>query len=106
MPFASRSTVENVHLLHNRLGRARKPSPEEVKTRHEARQRKAEHRRAQQDEERQSQLRQAENRAAAARGRRQEQEMRRQRELLEKMTRAWGQYQDPTELCICGRAGL
>jgi len=92
------STVENVHLLHNRLGRARKPSPEEVKTRHEARQRKAEHRRAQQDEERQSQLRQAENRAAAARGRRQEQEMRRQRELLEKMTRAWGQYQDQLRL--------
>eukprot|EP00439_Symbiodinium_sp_Y106_P049750 s2399_g6.t1 len=100
------STVENVHLLHNRLGRARKPSPEEVKTRHEARQRKAEHRRAQQDEERQSQLRQAENRAAAARGRRQEQEMRRQRELLEKMTRAWGQYQDPTGLRISGRPGL
>lgn len=98
--FMVQSTLENVH---KRLGSASKPSPQEVQQRHETRQRQAQARRAVQDEERQLQLRQAEHRAVAARERRQEQETRRQRDLLEKMTRARRQYQDQLRV-ICQRA--
>lgn len=98
--FMVQSTLENVH---KRLGSASKPSPQEVQQRHETRQKQAQARRAVQDEERQLQLRQAESRAVAARERRQELEMRRQRDLLEKMTRARRQYQDQLRV-ICQRA--
>eukprot|EP00931_Biecheleriopsis_adriatica_P055249 TRINITY_DN3260_c0_g1_i3.p1 TRINITY_DN3260_c0_g1~~TRINITY_DN3260_c0_g1_i3.p1 ORF type:complete len:1486 (-),score=391.99 TRINITY_DN3260_c0_g1_i3:217-4587(-) len=98
--FMVQSALESVH---KRLGQIRRPSPEELQHRHDARMRRAQHRRAMQDDQRLMQQRLAESRAHAARERRQEQEQRRQRDLLEKMTRARRQYQDQMRI-ICQRA--
>lgn len=95
-----RSALERVHAHHESIT---KPSPEELSRRSEERQVRAQQLRAQADEQRMNQGQKTESRIVAARERRQEREQTRQRELLEKMTRARRQYQDQLRT-ICQKA--
>jgi len=94
------STLDSVH---QRLGGEASKSPEEIQEKHETRQRRAQVRRAIQDDQRAMKLHQAESRALAARKRRQEQEGKRQQDLLDKMSRARRQYQEQLRI-VCQRA--